>query len=666
VVRARVAYKFALAPPCDGASLSLELTGGGQAHSFIDSGGGGGARGVAVGFYPSAEVDRLFFPERMRADTAARVLRGMGSSWSAPCIFAVLLYTFAWATSPRRAGLLGGSQSSSSLLAWHPVTHGQPNTLAYRVRAVPAGGAASAASYWHDIPLYRTGGVGGSGGFRPPETDAAADGTGRSHTARGPAGGAASEPALVTFVCEIPRGTKAKMEVQKEEPLNPIAQDTKDGKLRAYPWPSLTNYGALPRTYEHPGLVDKGTGKAGELRARGGAEARVVSGSTLTPSPSPPLPSPSPPPPSPFPPAGDGDPIDAVDLCPTPCESGSVYQVTILGALAMVDGDATDWKIVTARRGCFGGSAQEEESGAAAATTGKGTAASPSSPASPPLPPLTDLADILPTVALVHAADGGRPVVRRNEKYASSLPAALVPTSTVGGAAPGTFPYSPAAGPGADLVPPASFTSASAAAAGRHPSRADAEAWTRAVLPAMLLWFRDYKLKPNPAAAKGEAPLVGTPNSFDFGGAFLDAPSAAEVVRHTHAQWCALVLQEVAAALNHGPPRSREGGGATTAAAASASSPSAAFPVPSEEERTRLRKSLGAVYESGVYGAGFAPSSSSTVGGHGGGGGGGGAPDNLVRLWRGCRQSLPPTLAENVFRDGGVDWVARGLEAVAA
>jgi inorganic pyrophosphatase len=41
---------------------------------------------------------------------------------------------------------------------------------------------------------------------------------------------------LLNFVVEIPKRTKAKMEVATEEqPYTPIKQDTKNGKLRYYP-----------------------------------------------------------------------------------------------------------------------------------------------------------------------------------------------------------------------------------------------------------------------------------------------------------------------------------------------------------------------------------------------------------------------------------------------
>lgn len=57
---------------------------------------------------------------------------------------------------------------------------------------------------------------------------------------------------ILNMVVEIPRWTNAKCEISKEEPLNPIKQDTKKGKLRfvrncfphhGYIW----NYGAFPQ-----------------------------------------------------------------------------------------------------------------------------------------------------------------------------------------------------------------------------------------------------------------------------------------------------------------------------------------------------------------------------------------------------------------------------------
>ncbi|VDD79099.1 unnamed protein product [Mesocestoides corti] len=112
------------------------------------------------------------------------------------------------------------------------------------------------------------------------------------------------------MVVEIPRWTNAKMEICKEEFMNPIKQDVKKGKLRfvnnvfphkGYIW----NYGALPQTYEDPSHVDANT------------QAK-----------------------------GDNDPIDVCEIGNKIFPSGSVIQVKVLGILAMIDEGETDWKVI--------------------------------------------------------------------------------------------------------------------------------------------------------------------------------------------------------------------------------------------------------------------------------------------------------------------------------
>eukprot|EP00070_Physeter_catodon_P041052 XP_028347946.1 inorganic pyrophosphatase 2, mitochondrial isoform X3 [Physeter catodon] len=65
---------------------------------------------------------------------------------------------------------------------------------------------------------------------------------------------------LFNMIVEVPRWTNAKMEIATEEPLNPIKQDVKDGKLRyvanifphkGYIW----NYGALPQVLSRGDVV---------------------------------------------------------------------------------------------------------------------------------------------------------------------------------------------------------------------------------------------------------------------------------------------------------------------------------------------------------------------------------------------------------------------------
>lgn len=45
--------------------------------------------------------------------------------------------------------------------------------------------------------------------------------------------------------------------------------------------------------------------------------------------------------------AGDNDPLDVLEIGTAVHSMGEVYQVKVLGALALVDGDEMDWKIIT-------------------------------------------------------------------------------------------------------------------------------------------------------------------------------------------------------------------------------------------------------------------------------------------------------------------------------
>ncbi|XP_045393349.1 inorganic pyrophosphatase 2, mitochondrial isoform X2 [Lemur catta] len=108
---------------------------------------------------------------------------------------------------------------------------------------------------------------------------------------------------LFNMVVEVPRWTNAKMEIATREPLNPIKQDVKDGRLRyaanifphkGYIW----NYGALPQTWEDPHEKDKSTNCC-----------------------------------------GDNDPIDVLSR-------GEVIPVKVLGILGLIDEGETDWKLI--------------------------------------------------------------------------------------------------------------------------------------------------------------------------------------------------------------------------------------------------------------------------------------------------------------------------------
>uniref|UniRef100_A0A0X3NUU3 Inorganic pyrophosphatase n=1 Tax=Schistocephalus solidus TaxID=70667 RepID=A0A0X3NUU3_SCHSO len=119
-----------------------------------------------------------------------------------------------------------------------------------------------------------------------------------------------SPPSIMNMVVEIPRWSNAKMEICKEEILNPIKQDVKKGKLRfvnnvfphkGYIW----NYGALPQTWEDPSHVDPDTKSK-----------------------------------------GDNDPIDVCEIGSRILARGSIVPVKILGILAMIDEGETDWKVI--------------------------------------------------------------------------------------------------------------------------------------------------------------------------------------------------------------------------------------------------------------------------------------------------------------------------------
>ncbi|NXC51313.1 IPYR pyrophosphatase, partial [Penelope pileata] len=115
---------------------------------------------------------------------------------------------------------------------------------------------------------------------------------------------------VFNMVVEVPRWTNAKMEIATKDPLNPIKQDVKKGKLRfvanvfphkGYIW----NYGAIPQTWEDPGHKDENTGCC-----------------------------------------GDNDPIDVCEIGSKVCSRGEVIQVKVLGTLALIDEGETDWKII--------------------------------------------------------------------------------------------------------------------------------------------------------------------------------------------------------------------------------------------------------------------------------------------------------------------------------
>ncbi|GAM40983.1 inorganic pyrophosphatase [Talaromyces pinophilus] len=115
---------------------------------------------------------------------------------------------------------------------------------------------------------------------------------------------------ILNMIVEIPRWTNAKQEISKEEFLNPIKQDTKKGKLRfvrnCFPHKGyLWNYGAFPRTWEDPNVVHP------ETKAK-----------------------------------GDNDPLDVCEIGELVGYTGQVKQVKVLGVMALLDEEETDWKII--------------------------------------------------------------------------------------------------------------------------------------------------------------------------------------------------------------------------------------------------------------------------------------------------------------------------------
>ncbi|KAK6444944.1 inorganic pyrophosphatase [Trichoderma asperellum] len=112
------------------------------------------------------------------------------------------------------------------------------------------------------------------------------------------------------MVVEIPRWTNHKLEITKDEILNPIKQDNQGNKPRyvrnCFPYKGyIWNYGALPQTWEDPNFTHPDT------------EAK-----------------------------GDNDPLDVCEIGERVGYPGEVKQVKVLGILALLDGEDTDWKVI--------------------------------------------------------------------------------------------------------------------------------------------------------------------------------------------------------------------------------------------------------------------------------------------------------------------------------
>ncbi|KAI1697433.1 inorganic pyrophosphatase domain-containing protein [Ditylenchus destructor] len=158
--------------------------------------------------------------------------------------------------------------------AYRTVERGSFRTKDYRIFFEDQNG--TLISPWHDIPLF-----------------------------------ADEKNHIYNMVVEIPRWTNEKMEIATKEPLSPIRQDEKKGRMRfvhnVFPFHGYTwNYGALPQTWEDPTHKDEKTGVF-----------------------------------------GDNDPIDAIEIGSKVHKRGAVIQVKILGVLLLLDDGETDWKLIT-------------------------------------------------------------------------------------------------------------------------------------------------------------------------------------------------------------------------------------------------------------------------------------------------------------------------------
>lgn len=111
------------------------------------------------------------------------------------------------------------------------------------------------------------------------------------------------------MVVEVPRWSNAKFEISTKLELNPIVQDTKNGKVRfvhnIFPYHGyIHNYGALPQTWEDPNQTS-------------------IDGLK-----------------------GDNDPLDCCEIGSKILTTGTIQKVKILGSLALIDDGELDWKVI--------------------------------------------------------------------------------------------------------------------------------------------------------------------------------------------------------------------------------------------------------------------------------------------------------------------------------
>lgn len=127
--------------------------------------------------------------------------------------------------------LSSGTGNKGQELVYTAIESGEPGTEDYKIHFKDVSG--KEISPWHDIPLSN----GNYYNFVCEVLDCNSSCT-VNHVTKN--------------LTQIPRNSKAKMEVAKAQMHNPIVQDKKDGKLRFYEGPIYWNYGYLPQTWENP------------------------------------------------------------------------------------------------------------------------------------------------------------------------------------------------------------------------------------------------------------------------------------------------------------------------------------------------------------------------------------------------------------------------------
>jgi len=198
-----------------------------------------------------------------RRDHNHQELDKMKLSLSAVTLLALSGSANAWSSSIRVSG--ARSLTAAALFGYSTEQAGETATESFRLNFMDED--SKKISPWHDIPLK------GEKGYN--------------------------------MIVEIPKMSKAKMEIATKEESNPIAQDIKKGNLRDYHGPIFWNYGCLPQTWEDPNEEHP--------------ELKIF---------------------------GDDDPIDVVEIGSKALGMGSVTEVKPLGVLAMIDDGELDWKVL--------------------------------------------------------------------------------------------------------------------------------------------------------------------------------------------------------------------------------------------------------------------------------------------------------------------------------